>query len=395
MEYTPKDELYQRIRKFQDLLRERNLDGALISQNMDLFYFTGTTQRGYLFIPSEGEPLLMVQRCYERARQDSALKNIIFTEGFSSLPDLLKEAGYERPCQIGLEMDVLPARLFFRTKETFSSSTFVDISGEIKKVRSRKSPYEVKQIRRSARILDIVMQEAKQLIREGTTEIELEGILWTIGRREGHQGILRMRGFNMEMMTLTIYSGPNGAVPSYPDTPLGGPGTNPAVAYGGGERTIERNEPIVFDHGVGINGYTADQTRVFVIGDLSKKLREAYEVMRNIKLDMELNTSPGQRCLDIYNRAFSIAKKAGYEDSFQGYRPYQVSFIGHGLGLEINELPFLSEGNQMVLEEDMVFAFEPKVVFPGEGAVGVEDDYLVTSQGVERLTITEDTIIRV
>jgi Xaa-Pro dipeptidase len=84
----------------------------------------------------------------------------------------------------------------------------------------------------------------------------------------------------------------------------------------------------------------------------------------------------------------------GYADSFMGVKGSQVSFIGHGLGVEIDEYPFIARGfNQMPLEIGMAFAFEPKVVFPGEGAIGIENTYYLSNEGLKRLTNSSDELV--
>jgi len=187
------------------------------------------------------------------------------------------------------------------------------------------------------------------------------------------------------MAPVAVLSGPNGAVPSYVDAPLKGLGTTPAIGYGTSARRIGRDEPVIVDYGAGYNGYVTDETRTFVVGSLPPKLEEAYKVSLEVIDFFEEHARPGARAGDLYLGARSIAERWGLADHFMGHGPTQVRFVAHGIGLEINEWPVIAEGRDEELQEGMVFALEPKFVFPGQGAVGVEVDYVVTGKGLERL----------
>jgi len=167
------------------------------------------------------------------------------------------------------------------------------------------------------------------------------------------------------------------------------------MAQGAGFRRIRKNEPICIDFGVGINGYLSDQTRTFVIGELADSLEGAYECSKTIHQILSDEARPGVSCKSLYDRAENLAKEAGLKDFFMGNGEGKVKFIGHGFGLEIDEYPIITPSFQDLLQEGMVFALEPKFIFPGQGVVGLEDDYLVTASGLERLTLTGQEIMRI
>jgi len=393
MEYTPESELKSRIQRFQDSLRGQGVDGALICQNVDLFYFAGTVQESFLFIPQQGEPTLMVKKSYARATRESALSNIILLEKVRHIPGVLRDGGFGHIGTIGLELDVLPTNYYFHFQSLFSRSQFTDVSRLILKVRSVKSDYEIRQIRKAVKITDEVMDWAREIIREGMTELEIDGLLFSQARKKGHQGRLRIRGWNQEMFHCHILSGKKGAYSSFCTSPVCGEGPNPAIAQGAGAQRVRRGEPIYIDFGVGINGYVSDETRTFSIGKPHRLFLRGFEALLEIKRDMEHSAGPGVSGRAIYRRAVELARARGFEDYFMGHGEGRVPFVGHGIGLEIDELPLLGMGISTRLEEGMVFAFEPKLVFPGKGVVGVEDVYLVSSHGVERLTLTGDQLV--
>lgn len=395
METVPAHEIESRIKNFQKALAERGLDGAFILQNVDRFYFSGTIQSSILFIPREGEPILMVQKGLERAQQESPLRNIFPVVGRGQIKKTLKDKGFLKLKKIGLEMDVLPVNLYVRYQQTFPEFEWSDISDTILRLRMMKSPYEVEQIRRATAILHKGYMEIREIIRDGMTELEVDGYLALIARREGHMGVMRMRGWNQEMTIAHVLAGESGATVSFLDSPHGGNGNTPAMAQGASLRKIRPNEPIGIDYGVGVNGYIADQFRTLVIGTLPDDLIRAHELSLAIHSLFVKEARPGIACSDLYHLLMESIKKSDYDKYFNGYGEGKVKFIGHGLGLEIDEYPVISPHFNQKLEPGMVIALEPMFVFPERGIVGLEDDYLITPGGVERLTLTAQTLLKI
>jgi len=128
LRYTPKQELEQRIAKLQKRLKEESIDGAVIAQNADLFYFTGTVQRSHLFVPAEGEPLLMVNKTFEQAREESSLENIIRLDSLKEINTVLKSYGYGPLKKLGFELDLLPASNYLYYQNLFEGIKIVDAS---------------------------------------------------------------------------------------------------------------------------------------------------------------------------------------------------------------------------------------------------------------------------
>jgi Xaa-Pro dipeptidase len=391
MELTPREEIQKRIECLQSCLKREKVESCLILQNVDLFYFSGTIQRSYLFIPREGAPLLMVQKDFDRARRESPLKDIIPIERPRAISQFIKrEGGLKR---IGLECDVLPVNQLKQLEKMFPHSEFVDISKAIKQVRMIKSQNEIDHLRCSAKALDEVFEYAKRVLKPGMTEIEAESHLIQLGRLRGHQGLTRMRAWNQDMVNACVLSGKSGSVLTHLDVSVIGPGISPAFPQGSSFNPIGRDVPIQIDFSIAYNGYITDGARTYVIGNLSRELEEAYGVALEIRDEMEKMAKPGVPCSSLYHLSSQIVKKRGLEDYFIGTKKNQAPFVGHGIGLEIDELPLLARGFSQPLETGMVFAFEPKFIFPEIGAVALEDDYAVTEGGVEKLTHADDKII--
>ncbi len=392
LRYTPKSELEQRWAKLQELLKQHGLDGAVIIQNADLFYFSGTIQRSHLFIPAEGRPALLVKKTLERAAEESGLETITRLESLKEMPAVLQSHSRRPIKKLGFELDVLPAAQYFRYQKLFSPVEIVDASPLMRTVRMVKSAYELQILKEAAEFHGEVFSMIRETLQEGITELELAGLIESYSRKKGHAGLLRVRGFNQDLVFVHICSGRN-VVPSYFDGAVGGKGVSPAYAQGACDKPIGRNEPILVDYGFVHDGYMVDQTRIFCIGELPDHLTRAQKAALDILERMKKAAKPGVASGKLYDLARQTADESPFGKHFMGF-PDPVAFVGHGIGIELDELPVFAHGFDTPLEEGMVIALEPKFVFP-EGAVGVENTYLLTSQGLETMTVFEEGIIYV
>jgi Xaa-Pro aminopeptidase len=389
---TPPEEIYTRIEGLQATLRKQQIDGALILQPVDLFYFSGTLQQSHLYVPADGPALLLARKSFERARAESPLSQILPLASPRKIPDLLKSHGIASPRILGLEMDVLPANLYLMYGEIFPDAKIVDISPMVRMLRAVKSAFEQSVILEACRRADEVAGHVAGLLREGISEIALAGQLEAFARQRGHQGLVRMRLWGSELFYGHLMSGASAAVPSYLASPTGGTATSPAVAQGPGFTAIGPNEPILMDYVFAYQGYIADHTRIFSLGNISDELMTAHEAMLNVHSVIKRAARPGVKAGDLYELAVETAAAAGYADHFMGVGPQRIRFVGHGIGLELDEFPFLAQGQDMVLSENMTIAVEPKVIFPGKGVVGIENTHLVTPQGLKQLTLFPEAI---
>jgi Xaa-Pro aminopeptidase len=176
---------------------------------------------------------------------------------------------------------------------------------------------------------------------------------------------------------------------------MGGLGLSPAFPVGASLRVMKAHEPILVDFGTCYHGYQADETRMFSIGKMEQKFIDAYSACKEIHDAVLEEARPGADCETIFQKTLHLAEKLGYKDAYLGPPGLQTRFVGHGIGLELNELPFLAQGQSYPLEEGMTFAVEPKIVFPGEGSVGIENTVVVTREGCDILTLVEQEIFQV
>ncbi len=391
---TPPDEISGRIAKFQHHLRTVGLDGALILQNTDLYYFSGTIQQSHLYIPAQGRALLMVRKSLARARAESPLEAIVALRSPGQLMQLIRDHGLTAPATLGMELDVMPANTYFAYRERFPEVEIRDVSTPIRMLRAVKSDYELSLIRQAAAFSDQVAECLPALLEEGLTEIELAGQVEAQARRLGHQGIVRMRLWGAEMFYGHLMAGSAAALPSYLASPTGGASVNAAVAQGPSFRKIRRNEPILLDYVFAWKGYISDHTRIFCIGRPPRALLDAHALMLDLQARIKAMATPGTSAGDLYAAAVQMAEQMGVGDHFMGAGGSdRIRFIGHGVGLELDEFPFLAQGQTTVLEEGMVIALEPKLIYPGQGVVGIENTHVVTARGLEQLTVAEEQIV--
>jgi len=389
MTQTPRSELDLRIQRLQRRLVEQGLDGALLHGVTNLYYFSGTAQQSHLWVPAAGKPVLLVRRVLERARRESALERVEPLASLRQLPDVVDGAK-----TIGMELDILPVSLFQRYQQILPDVQVKDIGPTTAALRAVKSPYEVDLIRQAAQLADSTFREAAAALEEGITELDLAIAAEAASRRCGFQGMLRWRAATgFECPWVHVLAGESALAFSFPDTPFGGEGLTPAYPFGPGRRRIRRSMPVCIDFATGGQGYLHDMTRTLAIGPLPDRLARAYAVCQEILADLEAVVQPGMAAEEVWNRSLAAAARNGLEEHFMGCGENRVRFVGHGVGLELDEFPVLAARRKELLEPGHVIAIEPKFFFPGLGAVGLENTYLVTESGLQRLTITPTDLV--
>ncbi|HBD08502.1 MAG TPA: aminopeptidase P family protein [Syntrophobacteraceae bacterium] len=394
VENVPMSDIAGRIVSLQALLNQNEVDLAVIRQNADLFYFAGTVQDAHLLVPASGQPVLLVRRDLGRAETQSPIRPLLVLQSMKDLVPAAEQACAGRILRrIGMELDVLPASSFFYYDEKlFPRQQIVDISNLVRQVRMVKSPWELEMMRGAAAISKTVAEAVPSFLREGITELELSAELERVARTAGHLGLVRLRSFNMDMYFGHILSGPDAAVSSYADAPTGGVGLSPAFGQGPSLRRIARNEVVSVDTMLNHNGYLNDQTRNFAVGQPPVQLMDAYQVVREIHAGMGARAIPGAITGELYDWVWQEVTRLGWQDFFMGADASRVKFIGHGLGVEVDELPFIAQGQSLALQANMTFAFEPKFIIPGVGITGLENTYVVTHDGLESLNTASEEL---
>lgn len=247
-------------------------------------------------------------------------------------------------------------------------------------------------MRQASQLADRVAAQVPELIEEGMTEIEFAGRLEAYARKLGHQGLIRMRMWDNDLFYGHIMSGADAAVPSCLASPTGGRGANPSIGQGPGFKKIRRNEPVLVDYVFVLNGYISDHTRIFSLGSLPDELLKTHDAMLEIQEAVKKAAVPGSITGELYDKMVSMAESCSCQDHFMGAGEKRIRFTGHGIGLELDEFPFIAQGQTLALEKGMTIALEPKAVIPGKGVVGIENSWLVTDSGLGALTKFPDKI---
>jgi len=392
---VPENEIQHRLHNLQRYMIENKCECAIIIHKVSLYYFSGCDQDAHLFVPVEGEPLLLVRNSIERAQKDSPIKNIVEIKNFHDIKTKIVDFYGRIPGSIGLELDVVPARYYLAYQKEFEQAKIVDISKWVRECRMIKSPWEIIRIEKAANLGDDMLAYVSVALKEKgcSTELDLAAELEYFYRKRGHVGVLRTRAFNSECFYGHVLSGPAGATPSNAPGPTAGTGMGPYFSQGAGLNPIRPNEPIIVDYTSNHEGYVSDQARTFSLGELPQFLKDAHELMIEVAQVFIEEARPGKICHEIYEKSIQVVKGSKFQEGFMGY-PKPVPFLAHGVGLELDELPLVGKGSNTVLKEGMVLALEPKVVLPGIGVVGIENTLLVEDKGIRVLNkFPEDIVV--
>ncbi len=381
-------EAKQRITNMQAMLKDKGLDGALFIFPIDVYYFSGTRQNSTLWIPAEGEPLLLVRKSLARAREESALADIRPFPSSKDFPSLFDE----RVQKIGFTFDVAPVQQLNYYGKILGKREFVDISPLNRELRSVKSAFELGQLRLSGSKLCSVFSQVPQFLRTGMREIDLAAEFEYRLRKAGNEGFVRMRAYNQELfMGLAVSAGG----PSYGffDGAVTGRGLSNASPHGASTEVIADNVPVLLDYTGVFNGYITDMTRIFVLGSLDPELHRAFIVAQEIQDTLQRALKPGAICEELFFMAANMAEQAGLGKNFMGMPGEQARFVGHGVGLELDEFPVIAQGFKVPLQSGQTIAIEPKFVIPGKGVIGIENTFSVTVNGGDKLTDLADDIV--
>ena len=381
-------ELKLRRDKIRALMVQQGIDAALITCNVHLIYTYGRVVSGYLYLPLNAPARLFIKR-----PNDIEGEHIHPIRKPEQITELLKECGLPLPAKLMLEGDELSFTEYNRLAACFPETEVVPCgTALIRQARSVKTPIEIEMFRRSGAAHTKAYEQIPSVYQPGMTDRQLSIEIERLMRLEGCLGIFRVFGQSMEIFMGSLLAGDNAAVPSPYDFALGGKGLDPSLPGGVSGTLLQAGQCFMVDMGGNFYGYMGDMSRVFSIGRLPEQAYTAHQTCIEIQEEIAAMAKPGTVCEDMYNKAIEIVTKAGFADYFMGV-DQKAKFIGHGIGLEINEMPVLAPRMKQELEPGMVFALEPKIVLPGIGPVGIENSWAVTTDGLEKLTLCKEEII--
>ena len=382
-------ELLQRREKFIALMTSRfpRWNSAVIMESVNKYYFTGTIQDGVLVIQRDGKLIYGVRRSFERALEESPLPSDEIIN-IGTYRDLSQKTGGSLG-EVYVEGDTMPLVTRDRLAKYFSMENVGFLDSVVRTVRGVKSPYELDAIRQSAQAHRKLLEESvPAILREGMTEHEFLGEMSREMYRLGYQGMARFHQFQIDINIGQIGFGTNALVPTWFDGPGGCRGNGPWAPYSGdAEKKLKKGEPVFVDVAFGMKGYHSDKTQVYFFGDEAPAdFLEAHSFCIGIQKRLAQMLKPGEIPSKIYETVMASIPPERQEH-FMGVSPnHRVKFLGHGVGLNIDEFPVIAKGFDEPLEENMVLALEPKYAVAGTGMAGVEDTYVVTKNGGECLT---------
>lgn len=370
-----------RLEKVRGIMNEKKIDALLISDNANKYYLTGRVFSGYIYLPLKGEPIYFVKR-------PVTMKG----DGVVSIrkPEQIAESiGMVPPATIGLELATASYSKVERLRRIFPQSELADASSVMSAARAVKTAEELEKIRISGIKQDHVYRKIPTLYTEGMTDVELQVEIERESRLEGCLGQFRINGDDMELYMGNILVGDNADVPTPYDFAMGGEGMDPSLPVGCNGTVIKPGNSVMVDVNGNYTGYMTDMTRTYYVEEIGDLARKAHECSIAICRRLAELGRPGTEAKALYEEAEKMAREAGLHEYFMGHRQ-KAGFVGHGVGIEINELPVIAPRSRDILQENNVIALEPKFVIPKTGAVGIENTYVVTPDGLKPLTNTPE-----
>lgn len=392
---VPVTELNDRMRRFRGCMDAENpsWELAAIFGRVNQYYFTGTMQDGVLLIPREGRAVFCVRRSYERACAESLFPDILPMKGFR---DAAPAAPGAREI-VHIDTEVVPLALLGRFRKYFPCREIASMDSQALHVRAVKSPYELAIMARAGAIHRRVLEEGVlPLLREGMSEAEFGCDLYSLMVREGHQGIVRFGMFNVDIAVGQIGFGESSISPTSFDGPGGCLGIGPAApVLGSRDRRLRRGDLVFVDIGLAVEGYHTDKTTVYMFGrPLPDEVIAIHRRCVEIQHRLAARMRPGAIPSEIYSSVMDELSSE-FQQNFMGFGDRRANFLGHGVGLQIDEMPILAQGFDEPLVAGMVLALEPKKGVPGVGMVGIEDTFVIGPERTESLTGTNPGLILV
>lgn len=385
--YNFKNEILLRINKIKSILKDSASDAILVASNANIYYTTGRFFRGYIYIPVDKAPIWFIIKPNVYEEEDG----IFYIRKPEDINTILKSQGYDSPDSIALEENDLSYSDVIRLKAIFPDSVLTNGSPLLKKARMVKTEWELNEMKEDGLHQSKVYGEVKDCYHQGMTDLELQIEIEKRLRLEGSLGVSRVSGNLMEINLGSVISGANADNPGPYEFTMGGEGVHPALPVGANNSIILKGHTVMIDMNGAFNGYQSDMTRVWSLGETSDLALKAHACSLKILRKLEKEALPGVPVKDLYFIAMEIVNEDSLQEFFMGHKS-QVGFIGHGVGIELNELPVLTPKSKDILEENMTIAIEPKFVIPQVGAVGVENTYIVTNTGLENITIFPEDI---
>lgn len=384
----PREEASLRIDRLHKAMAGAGIDGLVVADNADIFYLTGRVYAGFAYIPAGMAPLWFVRRPVELEGD-----GVVYIRKPEDMASHIVAAGLAMPRRLGLELDILSFNQAERLRSVFPGAECVDTTPMMRAMRAVKTDFEVEQMRLSGLKHEQVYRKIPKLYRVGMTDVELQVEIERISRLEGCLGVFRISGQSMEIYMGNVLAGRNADVPAPYDFAMGGRGLDPSIPGGAAGEEIKEHNAVMVDINGNFTGYMTDMTRVFAVGSLPQEAVDAHQCSIDICRAFEREARPGVEARTLYEMCADMARERGLERYFMGHRQH-AGFVGHGVGIEVNEWPVIAPRSRQILERNNAIALEPKFVIPEVGAVGIENTYVIEDTGARSLTNAPEEIVQ-
>jgi Xaa-Pro dipeptidase len=382
-------EIDRRISALKAMLRAKGIDAAVLNQGADLYYYSGSVLPLYLAVPAEGEPFLLARKAEARIAREVPFMRLERFADSKGLAAAWAERGLSGARALGFTCDSTSYATVARIARLSPSAAIVDLSMDLRLARMRKSEAEIAALRAGGAVIARLPDVVRARYRPGMTELELSSHIERFFREEGN-GVVDSKQEGLVLAPGVTTSGLNSLEGNKFDGVCAGKGASRAVPFGASRDAIRSSAPITFDYAFVCEGYHVDMTRMASVGEPARAVMEAYRAMVEIERALIGRIRPGASWESAWDLAAKMAEELGYGEAFMGADRDKVRFVGHGVGIQLDEPPFLAPKMPAPFEEGMVVAVEPKVALPGIGVVGIEDTIVVGADGNEIITTAPD-----
>ena len=371
----------ERLERFGEALEAAGFAAAVVSYHRDVFYLAGTAQPCNLLVVPGSKPILFSRRYIERAVAETWVEHVEEAAGLGPVRDALVGRGV-RDARVGMMLDIMPANLYRKACQTFSGYEISDVSQLLSAQRSVKDADELELLRTAAGVFEAAHAAIVEHARPGTSEIELSAEVARALRRAGHDGVIYSRRYDAMLQPEGgLVSGENLWALSALAIAIMGTGLSTAVPFGASRRVLETGDLVNIDLGLCVAGYHADMARTYSLGEPSAEVARYSAIVRACEDAAFDAIAPAVESRVPYEAALAVAREHCVEEWFQGHGRYHGPYIGHGIGLELDEEPVLGPYAAVPIAEGMVLTIEPKLMVPGVGSVNIEDDIVVSETG--------------
>lgn len=309
-------------------------------------------QKDMLYIVTDGRYIEVANNVCKKI-ENAVVANILDKE---AIINLLKGKS------VSIEADNITVNRLEKMKEDFGFNQIIPTSNIIEIIRSVKKENELENIRKACKITDEAYRYIKGYIKAGMTEKQVKDEIEYYMKKIGAEDI---------SFGAIVAFGSNSSKPHHIS----------------GNTILKEKDIILIDFGCKYNGYCSDMTRTFFIGDITSKQREIYNIVLNAQLKAEQNALEGSNVKDLDNCVREEFAKFNIEDRY-------LHSLGHGVGLDIHEMPSLSYRANYILEKNMVVTIEPGIYFENEFGIRIEDTIIITD-GKPEVLFTSDKNIQI